>query len=190
MHRRLRKIAMQFDVTLQQISPSLPDDELTALVDLARTTFSNTFRHYKESDLTAYLDKELSREALSAELCDPDNTFYYVLLNGRKTGYIKWVFPGKKYLEYVKLPAERPLLLERIYFLPDYQGCGLAPVALTFALSVARYQLKADYAYLSVWDKNYRAQRFYQRHGFVTLSSFDYPVGEQLDHELLLGRSL
>ena len=144
---------------------------------MASETFTNTFRHYDKADLDQYLQESLSPQALSLELAVTENQFYFVVVNGERAGYLKWIFPTRKYLE-------------RFYFLPSQCGKGLGPVALAFVESYARYQAKADVLYLSVWDRNYRAQSFYQKYGFRTLGSFDYPVGDEIDHELLYFKRL
>ena len=66
----------------------------------------------------------------------------------------------------------------------------MAAVALQFALSHAKYQHQAAFAYLTVWEHNLRAQRFYQTHGFLTLGTIGFPVGDAVDREYLYGKVL
>lgn len=179
-----------FEISFKKLRPDANAEEVNALVQMAQSTFSDTFRHYKKSDLDAYLTEALSSEALSQELKDNKNYFYFVYKNQTRVGFLKGVFPSDIYLDHLQLPHERPFLLQRFYFLPEYCGQGIAPIALEFVQSLAKYQLKADYLYLSVWEKNYRAQNFYQKHGFRTLGSFDYPVGQEIDHEFLYGKKI
>jgi ribosomal protein S18 acetylase RimI-like enzyme len=179
-----------FDLGFQEISPTGTFEAVKSLSEIARFTFADTFRHYEPADLESYLEKALSPEALEKELSEPNNKFYFVTLNGILTGYLKWIFPSTVYLEHANLDCRRPFLIERFYFLPEYQGKGLADIALAFITSFAKYEAGADYLYLSVWEKNYRAQRFYQKHGFRTLASFGYPVGDVVDQEFLYGKQL
>lgn len=181
---------VSFNVSFERILPESKADVVERLSEIAKFTFCDTFRHYEKSDIDAYLAKSLSVEALSRELAEPSNFFYFVNLDGATTGYLKWIFPSTVYLEHVDLKCERPLLLERFYFLPEYCGKGLAPVALQFVQSFAQHIAQADYLYLSVWEKNFRAQRFYQKWGFRTLGCFDYPVGDVIDQEFLYGKRL
>lgn len=179
-----------FNISFERILPASQPEVVERLSEMAKFTFCDTFRHYKKSDIEAYLQKSLSVEALSQEIAEPSNFFYFVNLNQEATGYLKWIFPSTVYLEHTDLKCERPLLLERFYFLPEYCGKGLAPLALQFVTSFAQHVARSDYLYLSVWEKNFRAQRFYQKHGFRTLSSFDYPVGDEIDQEFLYGKRL
>ena len=177
---------MSLNLSFQPIEES----DLPILSRIASETFCDTFRHYREEDISHYLAESLSPRALGVELADSANRFYFVLVGGEKAGYLKWICPTDKYLEHVKVDWRAPVLLERFYFLPAFCGQGLGPVALAFVECYARYQAKADVLYLSVWDRNYRAQSFYQKHGFRTLGSFDYPVGQEIDHELLYYKRL
>lgn len=181
---------MSIELAFQKITSAHPVGDIEALQEMAQSTFANTFKHYQSKDLQAYFDETLSLEALSKELEDPKNSYYFVLRQGRKAGYLKWIFPSTMYLEHVSLNVDRAFQIQRFYFLGEYLGRGLAPVALAFIEGAAKYQAKADYLYLSVWDRNYRAQSFYQKHGFRTIGSFDFPVGEEIDHEMLYGKSL
>ena len=177
---------MPFELSFQPVVESA----LPLLSRIASETFADTFRHYEEEDISHYLSPSLSSQALGAELQDPANHFYFVVVDGEKAGYLKWISPTDKYLEHVEVDWKAPLLLERFYFLPAFCGKGLGPVALAFVECYARHQARADVLYLSVWDRNYRAQSFYQKHGFRTLGSFDYPVGQEIDHELLYYKRL
>jgi ribosomal protein S18 acetylase RimI-like enzyme len=181
---------MEYRLAFSEVPVTADDARVAALVRLARQTFCETFTHYEPADLQAYLDTALSLEAFRLELADPSNRFTEVLVGGEVGGYLKWQYPTSRYQEYVTLPARRPCLLERFYFLPAFQGRGIADVALAYCLSWARWEAGADYLYLSVWEGNFRAQSFYQKHGFRTLGSFGYPVGQQVDREFVYGRPL
>lgn len=162
----------------------------TELSAMARQTFADTFRHYTADDLESYLGERLSPAALATELQASENYFYFILCNEVRVGYLKWIYPSTKYLDVLPGNWQNPFLLERLYFLPEYLGRGLGSVALAFVESWAKHQAGADILYLSVWDRNYRAQAFYQKHGFQTVASFEYPVGEEIDHELLYAKCL
>lgn len=181
---------MSFEVSFRKLSPNIGTGDLQTLSDIARITFSNTFVHYDEADLNDYLESSLSPEKLRNEIEDPKNHFYFVLENQEITGYLKWICPSTQYLDEFDLSFKRAVLLQRFYFLPEHCGTGLAPIALEFVTSYARHRAKADLLYLSVWEKNYRAQSFYQRNGFRTLGSFDYPVGRVIDVEFLYTKRL
>ena len=179
-----------FEISFEMLAADSPPEVVQELSEMAILTFTDTFRHYKKADIDHYIEHSLSPQQMATELKDPANGFYFVRLNGKRVGFLKWIFPSTVYLEHARIGTKDPFLLQRFYFLPEYCGKGLADVAMAFVTSYAKHQAKADYLYLSVWEKNYRAQRFYQKHGLRTLGSFDYPVGEEIDHEFLMGKQL
>lgn len=181
---------MSFEVSFRKLTPNIGADELQQLSDIARLTFRTTFVHYSQADLLHYLNTSLSPETLRHEIEDPKNFFYFVLENGVIAGYLKWITPTKQYLSGFELTFTKAVLLQRFYFLPEHVGTGLASIALEFVTSYARHRANADLLYLSVWEKNFRAQRFYQKNGFRTLGSFDYPVGQEIDVEFLYTKRL
>jgi len=169
-----------------RLDASSSADALAILQRVAEATFVHTFGHmYSAEDLSAYLQARLSPQALRAEVADPGNVFYGVYLADVLVGYLK-LMPGcTKHIEGTPEQTARPCFLERFYLLPDWQGVGLAQVMLAFVLQVARRHYGADSVHLTVWEENYRAQRFYQQAGFRTVRKVAYPVGQQVDIEFL-----
>jgi len=170
--------------------------QVAALQQVALATFEESFRsNYPEADYQAYVNQRLTLEALSSEVQDETAFFTLVVLidpatkNETVTGYLKWHMSNRRYLP-DSISCQRPLYLERFYFLKAFQGVGLGPVALQFCLSQARYAHQADYVYLTVWEKNYRAQKFYQQAGFRTLAQTIYKVGSAEDVEFVYGLKL
>ena len=181
---------MKFEISLEHISGSSSQETINQLSEMASLTFADTFRHYTKDDLESYLRDSLSAEVLRAEILDANNHFYFFNLNGQRVGFVKWIFPGSKYLESFQTDKSPLLLLERFYFLPEYCGFGLGTAALAMVEVFARYQVEASALYLSVWEKNLRAQHFYKKHGFRQVGCFEYPVGEALDLEFLYLKDL
>ncbi|MEB3206321.1 MAG: GNAT family N-acetyltransferase [Vampirovibrionales bacterium] len=161
--------------------------QLETLQAIVLTTFEETFRtNYCDDDYHAYVKERLSIDALSAEREDPTAFFTLVVADETPAGYLKWNVPCRRYLP-DSLTCQVPFNLERFYFLKAFQGMGIGPVALQYVLSQARYVHAADYIYLTVWEKNFRAQKFYQEAGFRTLTQVIYPVGNAQDIEFVYG---
>lgn len=181
------------ELRFHQVTPNASGEALSQLQQLAESTFVETFGfNYSTKDLNEYLTERLSEQALSEELANVNNRFYFVERDGQAVGYIKACYNTARYLDNLERPlkANSPFLLERFYFKQAFQGKGLAPVALEFILSLSKHELTCDYCYLSVWEHNHRAQRFYQGFGFRTLGAMRYVVGESQDHEFLYGKPL
>jgi len=67
--------------------------------------------------------------------------------------------------------------LVRLYVLHEYHGTGVADQLMAYAISLA---VGDNYhaMYLSVWEYNFRARGFYEKHGFVNSGvENDFPLG-------------
>nr|MBT3133471.1 GNAT family N-acetyltransferase [Streptococcus vestibularis] len=70
---------------------------------------------------------------------------------------------------------EKAFEIERIYISQAFHGMGLGTHLFEFALQVAR-DLGCDLAFLCVWERNFKAQIFYDKYGFENFSEHDFPV--------------
>ncbi len=65
------------------------------------------------------------------------------------------------------------------------QGKGVAATLIDDAIEWAR-SLRSPALYLSVWENNDRARRFYQRYGFEEVGEHTFMVGTVRDRDLIL----
>ncbi|MEB3245416.1 MAG: GNAT family N-acetyltransferase [Vampirovibrionales bacterium] len=198
------------DISFKCLPPACSPEHLATLQQIAVDTFTETFgQNYPADDLADYLSNRLSASVLAQELRDPTARFALVFVDDAPVGYLKWLLPCERYLTAQNRPrhwhARHNLaLLERFYFLSQAQGTGAAQIAWAWLIAGLKASkintankpnnaapaLKADAVYLSVWEHNYKAQRFYQNLGFRTFGSMAYPVGNTHDVELLMSLEL
>jgi ribosomal protein S18 acetylase RimI-like enzyme len=86
-------------------------------------------------------------------------------------------------------PGAADIELKRIYLLPGAYGTGLAAELLARAVTDAA-ELGRTRLLLGVYGKNYRAQRFYEKHGFTKAGTRQFQVGSALHDDLIYTRSL
>jgi GNAT superfamily N-acetyltransferase len=81
-------------------------------------------------------------------------------------------------------PAPKPgaVELQQIYVLRPWQGRGVAERLMAWALATAR-DLDAPEIYLTVFDHNTRAKRFYARHGFAEVGRCTFTLGDRVDDD-------
>jgi GNAT superfamily N-acetyltransferase len=79
--------------------------------------------------------------------------------------------------------------LRRIYVDRGLHGTGLARDLMAYVLRAAAGH-GADVIWLGVWERNPRAIRFYERHGFSTVGDHVFVVGTDPQRDLVLMRSL
>ncbi|MEJ0010843.1 MAG: GNAT family N-acetyltransferase [Alphaproteobacteria bacterium] len=162
--------------------PATPRDADT-LAALARETFTDTFGHlYSEGDLSAHLAEKCSPQFFRDAL-DAGDDITLVEDGGQPVGYSKVGGLGLP----VAYPIENAQEIHRIYVRRSHHHQGLGQQLLDRAFASERLK-RASVVYLGVWEENDRAKQFYYRNGFMPVGRYLYPVGQQLDRELILAQ--
>ncbi|HET7741272.1 MAG TPA: GNAT family N-acetyltransferase, partial [Mycobacterium sp.] len=85
--------------------------------------------------------------------------------------------------------TEPAVELSKMYVLPDAHGAGASAALMTAALDRAR-ELGAATVWLGVNQNNQRAQRFYAKHGFSVAGTKTFRLGEGLENDYVMMRTL
>lgn len=156
--------------------------DIDALKEIARQTFYETFSAVNsEENMTKYLTDEFSPEKLKAQLTDEGSEFYFAELNGKPVGYLK-INSGQSQTE---LKDNKALEIERIYVLKEFHGKKVGQKLYEKALAIAR-QKTVDYVWLGVWEKNFRALRFYEKNGFAAFDKHIFRLGDDVQTDLMM----
>lgn len=163
-----------------EIAKCTPKDA-PRLQALAEEAYRQTFGPYNtEENMDQYIRDNLSLQRLEKELACSDSAFVFALdEDGRPAGYLKLNHAPVQ----TELKDPASLEIERIYALQQYQGKGVGPLLMQYAIRQAVQEQKA-YLWLGVWEKNPRAIRFYEKHGFYRFGQHVFQLGEdrQLDY--------
>ena len=109
----------------------------------------------------------------------------YAVVANEPIGYAKLTplrAPAKK-------AAEGAVELEQLYVLPRWHGRGVADRLMKWTLQAA-HAAGAPEIYLTVFDHNERAKRFYYRHGFREVGSCTFQLGSRIDDDRIWRREL
>lgn len=163
------------------IRPAVHSD-VSELSEFAIDAFKSTFAFvgYADENQQRHLEATCSEAFFHEAL----HTSHVVIarIESRIAGYAK--------MGEVGLPIEpQPTAakeLHRLYVHPDYFGGGLAQALMRDVLEWS----KSCVLYAGVYSENVRAQRFYTRYGFQKIGEYDYHVGEHVDREWIMRRSL
>jgi diamine N-acetyltransferase len=151
-----------------------------ALADFARVQWALTFAHmnYPPADLDAYLAKNYGAAIQRKEIADPELRYRLAFDDAGIVGFCMMGAMG--------LPVEEAgaLELHRIYILERAKGSGVADALMMDCIAWARAR-GARGLFLSVWENNMRAQRFYRRYGFADYGEWDFMVGNTADRDLI-----
>ena len=158
--------------------------DAAALPQLGEATFTETFGHlYPPEDSAGYIARTYSEAACREALTD--RRMAYWVAGAEREPPVGFALAG-----YCKLPVQNREQsageLRQLYVLASHQNQRLGARLFEAALS----WLDVHYAplYVGVWSKNFGAQRFYGRYGFVKVGEYGFPVGRTVDHEFILKR--
>ena len=152
-------------------------------IELLRDFAERTFRVAYEADndpehFNNYCKEAFTTAQLRREMEHPHSAFWLGWLGDHLVAYLKLNFDQQPAF----MLGESMVQVERIYIDPDYQGRGLGEKMLQLAEDQAR-QAHATWIWLSVWQKNPRAIRFYERCGYDICGTEIFEVADdpQLD---------
>lgn len=155
------------------------------LAAFARESWVATFGHlpYPPEDLRAYLTEKYGAAIQRAEIVDPKVRYRLALRGGAIVGYCM--------MGVLEMPVDDAdgVELHRLYVDESVKGAGVADALMEDCIVWARSR-GAKALYLSVWEENLRAQRFYKRHGFEHHGEWQFMVGKTADRDLIWRRAL
>lgn len=151
--------------------------DVHALPPVARRIFTETFGHLFDAQaFEAFCEEAFGPGGTMArDLADPGIDWCIAEDAGLPIGYAK--------LRPLAAPAPQPkrgaMELQQIYLSAERHGTGIADALMQWALRLARAK-GAPEIYLTVFDHNQRAKRFYARHGFDEVGHCAFQLGERV----------
>lgn len=143
------------------------------LAELSRKTYIESHAHFIEDkrDLAHYVDAAFSVSKALEELQDGKNLIFITYVNDEPVGYAKLILDD----HYEKLTSDRVARLERIYILSDFLHLKIGQQLLTYVENKAK-ELERDTMWLTVYVKNARAIRFYERNNYKEVGGYNFVV--------------
>jgi GNAT superfamily N-acetyltransferase len=153
--------------------PTLPD--LPSLTRLAIQSFWESHGHSAAAeDIAGYVGNKLTEEVFRQELLDEDNIFQLLHYNGQPAGYSKIILHSANGY----IAPKNVTKLERLYFLKEFHGLGLAQQLFEHNRLMA-LQAGQTGIWLNTWTGNHRAVAFYQKLGFAIVGHTDFKISER-----------
>ncbi|AKD05593.1 hypothetical protein PKOR_08225 [Pontibacter korlensis] len=152
------------------------------LADLGWCTFKEAFAEYNNpDDMVAFKPTMYSAELQAAELADPDTEFLIVEVDKEAIAYVK-LNKGEAPEAVV---ANKALQISRLYITRAWLGHGLGDQLMQWCLEKARSE-GYDIVWLTVWERNERAKRFYNKYGFKEMGELDFILGQDVQRDLYM----
>lgn len=150
-------------------------DDVAALSVIAKQTFYDTFTGTcTEEDMQSFLEQYFNQEKLGSELKNTDNFYFFAEAGDVPVGYLQFM---EDYSGFPLMKKWKALELKRIYVLKEYHGKGIAQKLMNYILAYAK-EKHYEVVWLGVWEKNMRAQKFYEKYGFINSGhTHDFPIG-------------
>jgi diamine N-acetyltransferase len=151
-------------------------NDLILLQEIGRKTFDDTFGNTcTREDMRGVLDLYFNSSQVELELLDDNDNFFFFEEEGIVKGYMRINAKHDNPLEVFK--NKKAIELVRLYVLKEFHGMGIANKLMDFAFNFARKN-GFNLMYLSVWEYNFRARGFYEKHGFLNSGiENDFPLG-------------
>jgi diamine N-acetyltransferase len=160
------------------------DADAETLAELGVRTFQETFaKDNTPEDMTLYLAEHFGGGLQRAELEDASVLFLLLEAEARPVGYVKLRrgvanARGRKPLEVCRFYVDRP-----------WHGKGAA-LELMRAVDTLALQDGHDDVWLAVWEHNFRAIRFYEKHGFVQVGEQPFRLGGDVQTDWVMARAV
>lgn len=166
-----------------KIRPCMPN-EIDTLQDIAYETFNEAFRFMNRTEvMDQYLKDAFNKKKLAEELKSEGSWFYFLCCDDQLVGYIKInIAPVQS-----DINDEDSLEIERIYIRGKYKGKGFGKLLVKFAFQQAA-EMKKNYIWLGVWEKNSAAIAFYKKLGFQESGRHLFRMGDELQSDLIMKR--
>ena len=161
------------------------DIEVLAL--LGRLTWVESHGHFIEdkNDVLKYLKENFSVSKTKQNLNSSMQHFYIIYADNLPVGYAKLVVNASS--EHVR--SQNSCKLERIFILNDFIPLKIGQQLLTFVEAQAK-KLLLDTLWLSVYIKNKRAIRFYERNEFLKVGELNFSVNEKVYENIVFSKKI
>ncbi|MFL9840751.1 GNAT family N-acetyltransferase [Sphingomonas sp. ST-64] len=174
-------MAVTTDIRLDTPTPA----DAAALDAMAEASWRDTFaRFYKPEDLDAFIDENFGADGrLTRDLANPAIVWQVARAGDAIVGYAKMVTPTLEQAH----PTDAQL--SQLYIASDWHGRGAAQALMDWSIAHARSR-GAPALLLTVFEENHRAIAFYGKYGFVHVGDYAFPVGRQIDRDLVMRLAL
>lgn len=161
-------------------------EDVAALQALAVRTYLDTFAGTAtDEDNRLLMEKIYSRAQLLRDADEPGARLVLACVGDRPVGFLRL----RENAEVNTWLGSSHLELHRLYLDSSFHGTGLANRVMQVAYTETQ-QRQRTWLWLGVWERNYRAQRFYERHGFERFGEHTFWVGHDPQIDWLMRKKI
>lgn len=160
-----------------------------AMAKLGGDTFSATFGHsVSQEDLEEFLTTTYSSENVVSELSDPAKTWLTAKTPDGKVVGIAQLYRGETHPS-VGAALHETAEMQRVYVDTSVHGQGVGSKIIAAVETLAREE-GFKKLWLTVWEENVKAQKLYQRLGYVKTGEIDFATGACIQTDWVMAKAL
>jgi ribosomal protein S18 acetylase RimI-like enzyme len=157
-------------------------EDASLLAEIGARTFFDTFaKDNTAEDMAMYLASSFSTFLQAEELTNPLITFLVAEIEGVTVGYAKLIAASGP----EGVTERKAIELSRIYVTQDWIGKGVGEAILKACVEEAK-QGGNESLWLAVWERNERAQRFYEKRGFRIVGERKFELGRDIQTDWVM----
>ena len=138
-----------------------------------------------QSAIDDFIAKNLSLEKFETYLADETRELFIASVGGVPAGYTMIIHADPTDEDVLAVVTSRPTSeLSKVYVLAGHHGTGLASELVRVTVEAARAKGAAS-VWLGVNNENAKANRFYEKQGFVNVGTKHFLVGEKLEDDFV-----
>lgn len=161
--------------------------DVEVLAMLGRLTWSESHGQYIEdkNEVLQYLEENFSVSKTKENLNNPSIQFYIIYANDLPAGYAKIILNKTN----KNVVPQNSCQLERIFILNEFIPLKIGQQLLTFVEEQAK-KLQFEAMWLTVYIKNKRAIRFYERNEFINVGELNFVVSGKGYENIVFAKNL
>ncbi|WP_299251726.1 GNAT family N-acetyltransferase [uncultured Aquimarina sp.] len=154
---------------------------------LGRITWAESHGHYidDKSNLLKYLNNNFSVSKTKQDINNANNLFYIVYVDDLPVGYAKLVINAIN----ESIASQNNCRLERIFIQNQFIPLKIGQQLLTFVEGKAK-ELQLDTMWLSVYIKNNRAIKFYEKNEFKNVGELNFLVNGKAYENIVFSKKI
>ncbi len=173
---------MNSEIVIRKIKP----EEAAQFAKFGADLFSETFAASNNpQDMENYLAEAFNTNKIEQELVDPNTYCFYAVKNGIPIGCIKLIINQSD----ASFNSLKSVELSRLYVSKDYHKQKIGATLMQFAVDFATKN-QAQKLWLGVFEQNQKAIDFYLKWGFVKTGVHDFKLGNDVQQDWLMEKTL
>lgn len=161
-------------------------DDAPLIAEISQQTFVEAFgADNTKENMDKFLNLQFSKPKLILEVGAAANIFLLAQYNGSVAGYAKL----RNGIAPAELAGLTAMELARLYVYREMIGKGVGAALMQQCIDISISKMK-QVIWLGVWERNFRAIDFYTKWGFEKFSETDFLLGDDVQKDWLMKRTL